>query len=505
MPRLSDRAFHIVKTEIERRYTDNPTDQIERVILLARLEALRTAKGAPMTRVQIWEVLSDVAPNFDQNVLMDAESVETDSPLLGVSVGVGAVAMLVATAIAMETIAPLPSATLKADPKTDPSLTENNAAETDAADAASDAAASGAEPFGAESSGAEPSKTTRLANSQEATDRGLKQGSNQAALENAELGVSETANSGPDSRSLGARFSQIVNRIPGRGREDALESAERLGWQAALKSQDPPHSAQHWKETAALWEQALAELARVPARSPDYAQAQLKKSLYQNNLKEIRSRQASAEQLASAANAESASAVAPTAAATPKFSSQKTSPTTSSANNPQTSQSVAEVSVEGSVADVEDPISTEDPINTAKRYGWQAALASQNAPHSPEKWADISRLWQTALSNLNKLEAEHPQYAEAQQIKAQYQQNLSEIRDRYQQEQNATQRLQSLQASLRELNNSMTPEAAKFGQMESITEKLRTIPPGTQAHRKAQQLIAETTAAMNAIAITPKR
>lgn len=509
MPRLSDRAFHIVRTEIERRYTDDPTDQIERVILLARLEALRVKKGAPMTRIQIWEVLSDVAPNFDQNVLMDAESVETDSPLLGVSVGIGAVAVLVATAIGMDSLTPRPA------------LTQ---------DAIDSAQLSDAE------------SANRRANAdgsvENATSQGLTQSANQAAVETTKTRTarpsfrpesskqdspqqkttSKTTTEQPTPeaavkpRSLKARFVEFINRAPrdsnrtqsrSEKRSDnsyasdkhieSFESAKAIGWQAALRSQNPPHSAQHWKETAKLWQKAIAQLAEIPPKSPHYIQAQQKKTLYQVNLKEIQDRQAAAEQTAKQA-----------ARAAVRSVTQVVS--TGASRNVNTAQpssnSAPAFSSESTGAQTQR---SKDPIQSAKAYGWQAALASQNAPHPPEKWADISRLWQTALSSLKELEPEHPRYAEAQQIKAVYQQNLVAIRERYQREQSAAQRLQSLQASLRELNNSLTPNPVKYGRMEAIVSKLRTIPEGTEAHQQAQSLIADTADKMNAIAVAPEQ
>ncbi|MFK8184047.1 MAG: hypothetical protein AB8B99_11795 [Phormidesmis sp.] len=517
MPRLSDRAFHIVKTEIERRYTDHPEDQIERVILLARLEALREKKGVPMTRVQIWEVLSDVAPNFDQNVLMDAESVETDSPFLGVSMGVGAVAVLVATAIGMDSLTPRPSI----GQSSPANLAQSG---DDSSDVAKRSASQSA---------------SQSANQKAATEQGLAQGAKRAAGTTlnvtqaggdgegrvANTGASEPADEDPEplfskNRLLKNRLPKFSRHSEGDARRNAFHTAKDLGWQAALKSQDPPHSVQHWRETAALWEDALAELDEVSPLSRHYIQAQLKKSVYQDNLKEIRTRQIAAEQLAqqatraavqvassgassgvsSGASSGASSALAtPTAKAAPEFSDQiNRSAAGRSAGNSSSAQTVA------MQAQVSAAPAAEDPIQVAKRYGWQAAVASQNAPHPPEKWADISRLWQTALSSLNKVAPEDPRYAEAQRVKASYQKNLAAIRDRYQREQTATQRLQSLQASLSELNNSLTPDAVKYGRMEAILEKLRTIPSGTEAHVQAQQLIAETTTALNAIAITPE-
>ncbi len=426
-PRLGDRAFQIVKNEIERRYSDCPNDQIERVILLARLETLRANKGRPVSRVQIWEVLSDVAPNFDQNVLMDAEIVETDSPMMGVSIGVGAVAALVAAAIGMDSVTTAGAVTAKqpafgpSDVAPQPVASENNRPQS------------------------EPVVTVEQTGETSRWPRWLMK------------------------RSDARRESTEPLFVTGFG---AFEKAKGLGWQAALKSQDPPYSAQHWAETADLWRLAIAHLDQVSPQHESYTPALSKKTVYQQNLQEIQKRQKEAErrdQIAITATPKSTQAASPTAEQVPQF-----------ANAP-----------------------SENSLKVARNYGWQAALASQNAPHPPEKWADISRLWQAALLNLESIDSDQSNHAEAQQVKAQYQDNLAAVRGRYQKEQAATQTLQSLRATLTELDHDTAPNVTQYGQLESIVEKLRSIPTGTEAHFQAQKLAAETAGVMDAIAANP--
>ncbi len=448
MPRLSDRAFLIVQNEIERRYKDHPADQIKRVILLARLETLRAQKGDPMTRVQIWEVLSDVAPNFDQNILMDAESVDTDSPLLGISVGVGAVAVLVSTAIGMKAVT---------------------------ADTVAQAAAQSA------GQTEQPSSVTTTEEPDQVVEK---------AIYSVKRPTEQVADKQDQRRSFWPDGWRLPKRAPRPTREPrsvpdsqsnsssvphsaAFEMAKGIGWQAALKSQNPPHSVEHWSSTAKLWRLAIAHLEQVPPSHKNYKSAQVKKATYQQYLQEIQTRQASA-QTAPNTSELVATAPAPTAPAAPQFSSKLTE---------QPPQEILK-----------------NPIAVAKHYGWLAAVASQNAPHSAEKWADISRTWQRALMSLEGIDQASPIYAEAQQVKARYQKNLAAIRERYQQEQIATQRLQSLQASLAEINNDITPNAAQLGQLEAIVKKLKSIPKSTEAGERAQRLVAETSEVMDAIA-----
>jgi hypothetical protein len=494
MARLSDRAFQIIRAEIERRYQDESSDPIERVILLARLETLRSRPGKPMTRVEIWEELSDVLPNIDQNVLMAAESIDTDSPVMGASLGVGAVAVLIAAAVGMDSMA-----------------------------------ASSASAFS-------PSPNVRTANksvkptAQDPLDQGLLA---QAPIEAsaAQSDVIKTAGSPTFSHSAGNSTARqplaknwqtlkaisniATNSLPRPERQtitigqpitNAFEMAKKLGWQAALKGQNAPHTAEHWGETAALWRQALEQLNQVKPQDADYLEAQRKKAFYQENLKEIQDRQAmatpskgialkqaipktvqAAVQTSASQSSDIARLATPSTQPSPQFSPQP-----SSQPAPQASRGSGRGSVQAA----------QDPIKVAKHYGWQAALASQNAPHPPEKWADISRLWQTALGSLNTINSQHPSYHEAQKVKNLYQKNLNEIRRRHQSEQAATQQLRALQADLSKINSRVSnlSQAAKYEQLKAVVSHLDQIPAGTHAHIGAQLTMMQTTDQLAAIA-----
>lgn len=481
MPRLSDRAFQIVKNEIERCYTDSPEDQIERIILLARLQTLRARKGKPLTRAQIWEELSDIAPNFDLEVLSEAANVDTDSPAVGASIGIGAVAVLVSTAIGMDGIS---------------------------------ANATGAVTVAGSGGGAAAEGTRAQPN---------------AASQETRSNIPRLNIPGLNSVSrVRARFSTTQKKVP----VNYFDTAKSIGWQAALRSQNPPHSAAHWGQTAALWRKALYQLSQVPEQDANFAAAQEKIALYQSNLQQVESRQRAVEvaqqnklpalsstpvqvarnpvPISDASNASAPEATA-AIAATPS-SSAELSLAEAASSEKSSSEKVAKQSGK-SDAQTALPVSTqataptpqfsaqrEDPLKVAKQYGWQAAVASQNAPHPPQQWADISRLWQTALLNLDKVDLGHPDYLEAQQVKARYEQNLAAIRQRYQQEQSANQRLQSLSATLSEIDQTLAPGATKYTQLKAIASRLQTIPAGTEAHQQAQQLIAQTQRQMSAIA-----
>ncbi|MEM8503339.1 MAG: hypothetical protein AAF716_09325 [Cyanobacteria bacterium P01_D01_bin.1] len=251
-----------------------------------------------------------------------------------------------------------------------------------------------------------------------------------------------------------------ISVLPLLSQKSAFEKALAFGWQAALKGQRKDQNSQHtaaqWGEAALLWQQAIYLLEQIPPADPSYSAAREKQAVYESNLQQIMTRQ------------------------------------------------LAALIAEASLRPLASAAVKEDWIAIAKKQGWQAALAGQNAPHPTEKWAQVSRLWQAALQTLENIEPQSPEYAEATTIKAQYQKNLAAIRKRYQIEQSTDQTLRSLQATLREIESSSPIVATnKRAQLVAIIERLQTIPLGTMAHARAQNLIESTTAKLSELPIEP--
>ncbi|MEL6854160.1 MAG: hypothetical protein AAFO83_03520 [Cyanobacteria bacterium J06607_13] len=455
MPRLSDRAFQIVKDELDRCYGDKPDEQLERVIMLSRLENLRMSDGKPVSRIELWEEFSDVSPAFDPNVLAQALAADANDSLLGTPIGVGAVAVLVAAAVGVDAIsASAPVVPLTSDSTNLPAAnsTASNFLPVSATESATPSPTASAPSFTRRFTRRlfDRFKDTVPAYGSDLAKRWVIPGDGEAQPEEAVIGKAQ-----PDALRSPAVITAPV--------KDAFETARAFGWRASLKAQNPPYSAQHWAETAVLWEQAIKLLDQVPRGDENYAAAQAKKAVYERNLAHIQDQQ------------QAANAIASDTQPAPKFSAAK--PSASQESAPQ-----------------------ENDLAIAKRYGWQAALASQNAPHPAEKWADISRLWQLALKQIQTIDPDHPDYEAAQQVKITYQQNLLAIRKRYQQEQNANQRLQSLKATIAEIENSITlSNSSKRDQLLAIIGRLRTIPANTVAYQQAQLVIDETTSKISAL------
>ncbi len=403
MARLSDRAFKVIELEINNLHNQGVIDKLDSIILVARLQTLQAESGKHLTRIQIWNHLCDVIPEIDPKVLTSAAANGENLSDIRISAGVGATAVLVASM------------------------------------------------FGMGSTTA--STSTPILPSQ--MSQGAAKGTDKSAVKSAAKAENqvESRAQNPISQplSLKARFTRAS---AGASESTALIQAKQLGWQAALRGQNPPHSAQHWQETAALWQQAIVYLHQVPKRYADYAAVEAKIAFYQRNLAEVEGRRM--------------------AAIAQERSAQLSKPEPSVQTN----------APHFSTTDM-------DHLAIARRYGWQAALASQKAPFPAQKWADISRGWKTALHHLEQVPIDSPQYTEAQQVKITYQQNLAAVQQRYRQEQVASQSVASLQAALDEIEQSGLSRQTKERQNQAILTRLRAIPAGTDAYLQAQSAISQ--------------
>lgn len=396
MARLSDRAFKVIELEIESLHNQGVIDKLDSIILFSRLQTLQAESGKHLTRIQIWDNLCDVIPDINPKVLTSVAANGKNLSDIRISAGVGATAVLVASTFGM-------------------------------------------------------GSTTASTNAPTLPVSQVSWGEVKSAANAGNQVESRAENPLVKPLSLKARFTKTRVKA---SESNAFIQAKRLGWQAALMGRNPPHSSQHWRETAALWRQAIVYLDQVPKSYADYAAVEDKIAFYQRNLAEVEDRR-----VAATARENSAQALNPTPSSREK--------------GPQFS--VAEV----------------DDLAIARRHGWQAALASQSAPYPAQKWVDISRLWKTALHHLEQIPTDSTQYAEAQRIKSTYQQNLEAVRQRYRQEQAASQSVASLQAALNEIEQSGLPYQARNRQNQAILTKLRAIPTGTDAYLQAQNAIIQ--------------
>lgn len=135
-------------------------------------------------------------------------------------------------------------------------------------------------------------------------------------------------------------------------------------------------------------------------------------------------------------------------------------------------------------------------IAAAKQFSMQAAVASQNPPHSVSQWQQIEDLWQEAIVRLQQIPAEDlAGYAVAQKSLAEYQANLGQIKIRKQYEADSVAALEQAQSAIQNLIAS-TPTDAKLldrnrtiSEMQGIINQLEKVKPGTTSYLKAQELL----------------
>ncbi|MBE9116797.1 hypothetical protein IQ249_12895 [Lusitaniella coriacea LEGE 07157] len=131
-------------------------------------------------------------------------------------------------------------------------------------------------------------------------------------------------------------------------------------------------------------------------------------------------------------------------------------------------------------------------IEGAWQFAWQAALASQNPPHSAAQWQQIEVLWERAISLLESITPDDLEgYSRAQQFLAKYNANLGQIRVRRQAEQESVEMLEQAQRQMERWlgisPNEFHSQRAE-AQRQGIIHTLEKVQPGTTAYPKARKM-----------------
>lgn len=134
-------------------------------------------------------------------------------------------------------------------------------------------------------------------------------------------------------------------------------------------------------------------------------------------------------------------------------------------------------------------------IAAAQQFAIAASQAGQNPPHTASEWEEIVGLWEPAIDRLKQVPVEHPGYVEAQELLAKYQRNLGIVRTRLQAEQASVEALQQAKDRIQTLLASTSADGSSMNrnhlmsQLQGIINQLETVQPGTTAYPEAQQLL----------------
>jgi hypothetical protein len=134
-------------------------------------------------------------------------------------------------------------------------------------------------------------------------------------------------------------------------------------------------------------------------------------------------------------------------------------------------------------------------INGAEEFAKKAAESGRNPPHTSDRWNEISKMWQDAIDRLQQIPSDDLQgFTEAQKRLAEYKNNLSEVKVRLKNEQEAVQALDRANQNLtnlwailpkegKDLNKNLT-----YSKFKSVNDDLEKIKGGTTVYLKAQEI-----------------
>ncbi|MEG3847459.1 hypothetical protein QT971_08760 [Microcoleus sp. herbarium19] len=128
-------------------------------------------------------------------------------------------------------------------------------------------------------------------------------------------------------------------------------------------------------------------------------------------------------------------------------------------------------------------------IEAAKEFALSAAVASQKPPHPAAQWEQITGLWEEGIDRLKMVPVDNPGYLDAQTKLAEYQKNLGIAQIRLQAEKDSATALQeakSLFANLQQDVNSQN-SGNSLSQLQQIINKLESVKAGTTVYPESQK------------------
>jgi tetratricopeptide (TPR) repeat protein len=135
-------------------------------------------------------------------------------------------------------------------------------------------------------------------------------------------------------------------------------------------------------------------------------------------------------------------------------------------------------------------------IAGAQQYAILASRASQNPPHSPEKWLEVIELWENAIERLEQVSQDHPSYWTAQDKLVEYTDNLETIEGRLKDEKEALELLEEAQELItewREMAQDSDPSIRRLRRkLNQVIYTLEAIEAGTTVTAEAAELLQAT-------------
>jgi hypothetical protein len=166
----------------------------------------------------------------------------------------------------------------------------------------------------------------------------------------------------------------------------------------------------------------------------------------------------------------------------------------------RTRYAAAEAEFRATVGQAAESAKVNAQIENARQFAWQAARAAQNPPHTVAQWEQVMLLWNEAIARLKQVPSDDLQgKAAAEQLLAQYQANLGEIRVRRDAEADAVRRMEQINREIQQFQQLVgsTDANTQISQLNRILTELKSVPSGTTAYKEAEVLRIQAQSALS--------
>ncbi len=327
MPRLNNRAYQILRTEIQKCSGDDPLSQLEQKLLLNELEKLRSfskenspQSSTPATLEELRKLVSATYPKFSEKVLSAAAKANCSLGIWGqiqlaVVVFIGAVVVLAGTGgalgLAIIVLSSTDSESVASNASSSKDFTSLNSEEhvqeamvlVEQVEQLVNKVTTPASLALCEKKLNEAKKhldelpvSYTVSSSQEIYSRRSKRRSKKRySQQKIYYNQSVSNNQNEQFASIRSRFEQLQAKVTELKAESArtdtsITAAKQFAFAAAKAGQNSPHSAVRWQQIESLWSQAIDRLEAIPTGNSGYLEAQKLLATYQTNLSTVQAR-----------------------------------------------------------------------------------------------------------------------------------------------------------------------------------------------------------------------
>jgi len=436
MSRLSDRAFEILKSEVQRRTAQDPAGDVLRDLALRRLERLKTQAGAPYTAAELRELLQDLFPDFSDKVLQAADRANRGrSPgnpfrgVVGLAVGIAAIAGGL-------WVLNLPYPPIRYPvSRVAPILLLPSFMSMD-------------------------HNYRQAISLVEQSDQLINQATAPPDLELGETKVKAA------QKHLDALPVWFLGYYP-----QFYCSWFQCGWRFTVDE----------------FEQARKLVARADARLFQEKNAQT-----QLNQADSKASEAKQSYRTAADAASQSAAIAQWQDAIDKL--HEVPPQTLAGRMVQPKLAAYERDFQQVVGLSGRTTRAGNLIGAAEEFAHIARKSSTGTAHTVAEWQEIQQQWETAIARLQQIDDQSPDYQQAQKLLAEYTEALAHTRIRLKAEQESVQTFETAQAATQALLATLPSDQRAIdynrltNEMQAIVNQLRKVSPGTTVYAEAQQL-----------------